>query len=1805
MGELSPIQLKRIEQYRAQHGDFVSSNDAIINKILKEMEEAGVVYEGFENLIKGKNKTKQPKPETPTPLEPEKQTTNYSVFMNYSVPQWQPQEKTRELNGFEKKAIEFLQKMLGGAKDSILMQDLREGNISVAKLWGFVKNSLNTQYSRENIDAAIKETEADILRLVMAGQGQILDKLGNTVEFATMFKEVRGVDYNPIKVMECDNAAKTMAQVETCKRTIEALKAKLTGITSGTMTSRMDTKGTTQGLLEIFQLLCPDGNGGVDANAVNELLANIEGSDPNNSALKYGTGMRLKNVNGEWKFIVTNDSSSTAPITTEHVRMLENTLTTALEKVYAASIGVEFDDTTSLEDVKKLSDEKYLAYQKDYETKFANAFGQDDLKILAQQYVEGQQTADMIGDTVINIASMATMFVGSGMLLKGVQGGVKGFNLVTKSAKGAKLIDGVNKFTQVVQKSNAMNILQMVQLTQPMQGLRTFTSDAVLDSIKSFFTSDILGEELTDEEKQAREIAFEQLGQYGMTMSESAMWMVLGMASGAVGDKARLFLKQRGLAKVVKDTGKSIDDIVAIYKSGHLPKELAASFARMETIATASGSSLEFVADIALTYVGNQAIYGNSVSLNDVLMSINGVLIGAAMQKKHLQESREQRLTTFKTMLKEDNPNIKPNELEIKANTLLELSELAKSKLAEKLGGKVLEKDGESDSEKIDENGNLSAQTYAVSRQGRSKIEGSEINTEKQNNTSDFAEEGFISDIWNKLKNLTLAHKNNARDKVKFDLISLVETNPAEQVAQKVQHIWQERDLQTGTRNENIDLFNLDPYAGLKDNPPLIDDEATSLILKNKLSEALKTKYEYAKDFFKNIPVKYFDEINRLANEHKNDIGKFAEGYIAILVKEVGLDISLTPRIIVNEKQPSSGRASWENGTIEINPKDIKDAKSAIEILSHEIIHILQFKDYIAETGITGIKDFVDNYKPIKNKQEAFDTIIQKNYVQALLKFVNDKNVEENSLDSYLNSVYLNDASHGVGEYAQDSNFYKQKRTELEAYYIGNNATLGYNEANSASLDASNQQVKSSRASEGLISEDGGFTLSPKGIIEAIKGYEYPWITKKIDEIIDEIENDRYHALKLEQKDKDTIHYIAQELRKKNISLEKLGSYKHKYLIRYLKESSDDYTTSDINDIIDLLSKDLSYSKLFELDYYNNYAISITSKELRAIVNACKNLTDEQIGTALGRGKKSRIIFFNDPRTFNYDTSNLHFFAKILSRANDLEIKTLENLIEISNSRDADYIATLTNEKVDNLVAVLKDLSAKEKAIFKEEGLNTDDLINRLAPVTTGFEVKTNKSSQNKFLKAIIGNNTQKAEEIIAGDTFKSFLSILEVSNSSLPLKYSRENFIKDINLLLDKLTETEKIKVLEHFNIKLDGNDFTGFLKLEDFDYSKFNSSSQNILKEIKSKVDDFIINNEVSTSNPEIKRVLDDLIKGFPEFTSILGRVDTDNYIKPEIHTLQVLSDAISHPEYKNLSDFEKTMLKFSILMHNIGKTTTESTTFTRSILDKFNLSQEMKEGIVNIVKNHNWRIFPQGFYLWFRTPAQQNVARIIGDTLNVTGKSTEPQGAPLSKIDMMDKEIVHNKHLSKYPTRKYTLEDGRTVNVRIADLRKANYNDDASQYGWYGGQSLGETVIQVHNCEDDSSGKAVDKIKNIISSYLNPNKDMTLSTTVTNLKSIQKNGYGNISIILSTAKGNNVVLNAKSASNASGGKKNFLDFIGAASENVNTSNKSLEDVNEVFALNPKIEQIALKSVTPENVPLDLIELAAEYDIPLLLLP
>ena len=659
--------------------------------------------------------------------------------------------------------------------------------------------------------------------------------------------------------------------------------------------------------------------------------------------------------------------------------------------------------------------------------------------------------------------------------------------------------------------------------------------------------------------------------------------------------------------------------------------------------------------------------------------------------------------------------------------------------------------------------------------------------------------------------------------------------------------------------------------------------------------------------------------------------------------------------------------------------------------------------------------------------------------------------------------------------------------------------------------------------------------------------------------------------------------------------------------------------SADIDLVVSLIKNfegsDVVFNLFRNLDFEKEYCY-ISPEQLKNIMQGVKDLPADVVRSVLGEGRgANNFIWFSDAHRWSGNSLNL--FTKILPESKGLQPKTQEYLLRIVKAYQKGGLDALDNAKIKEMTDVLKSLSPAERNIFKKVGMNIEKLLDDLEPKLTGYEVRVNKTSQNRFLKTVVGNNNPVSEDIISSRTFKSYLSQLEQTNSPIPLKYSRQEFAKDLEELLSKLPAEEKTKVLNHLNIELNGNNFSGFVKAEDFNYKEFAPEAESILKAIKSKVDDFVLNNEAKVSDPQIKQMLDDLIQGFPEFTSIIGKIDADHANCIDIHTLQVLSEAISHPDYNTLSHFEKTMLKFSILMHDIGKVEGQKTahweksaTYARSILDKFNLSQEMKEGIVNLIKYHHFGEQPNRFYNYFRTPEQQNVAKILGDSDYIarfkSSNGASPVGSPLPGLADNLQITQNSTAVVKYPKRTYTLKDGRKVSVGVSDMRNVSYDAQASDFGWYSGKSLGNTKVQVHNCSDNHNGTYAEKIKNILQAYLNPNKDMTLSTTVTTLDKIQKNGYGKVSLILSTAKGNNVVVSGNGAGNATGGKKGLADFLGAAyNPSAKREQLYLSDVNEVFALNPKVEQIALRNVAPENIPLDLIEIAAQYNIPIVLLP
>src|SRR5699024_6513888 len=84
-------------------------------------------------------------------------------------------------------------------------------------------------------------------------------------------------------------------------------------------------------------------------------------------------------------------------------------------------------------------------------------------------------------------------------------------------------------------------------------------------------------------------------------------------------------------------------------------------------------------------------------------------------------------------------------------------------------------------------------------------------------------------------------------------------------------------------------------------------------------------------------------------------------------------------------------------------------------------------------------------------------------------------------------------------------------------------------------------------------------------------------------------------------------------------------------------------------------------------------------------------------------------------------------------------------------------------------------------------------------------------------------------------------------------------------------------------------------------------------------------------------------------------------------DVHILKVLQDSVNDPLYNQLGDTDKIVLKFSTLLHDIGKRylvcrllpekTKKSAEYVYSILDRFNFEPEIKDRIISVASTHHW--------------------------------------------------------------------------------------------------------------------------------------------------------------------------------------------------------------------------------------------------------
>ena len=261
--------------------------------------------------------------------------------------------------------------------------------------------------------------------------------------------------------------------------------------------------------------------------------------------------------------------------------------------------------------------------------------------------------------------------------------------------------------------------------------------------------------------------------------------------------------------------------------------------------------------------------------------------------------------------------------------------------------------------------------------------------------------------------------------------------NPAETVAGKIKDQWQQSDANMGVEDKSVDLLNLDNDADLRVSAPDVNGELTSLIFTGKLKEKLTQHYEGLGNVFKDIAKSRSDDIRKLAKDCGSDKQKFADGVVKILSEDIGMK-GYEPKIEFIEMQGSDGLANWPDGTIQIN-KNTNNAKDLVEIISHELVHMLQYRDIIAQYGEQGLRELVMNDKslPATFKEAKIQEVLDSPFTARLLENYNNlKYSEEGSLNEYLTRIYKDEFANPINPNI-DMQGYVDQATERGAYNLG------------------------------------------------------------------------------------------------------------------------------------------------------------------------------------------------------------------------------------------------------------------------------------------------------------------------------------------------------------------------------------------------------------------------------------------------------------------------------------------------------------------------------------------------------------------------------------------------------------------------------------------------------------------------------------------------------------------------------------------------------------------------------------------------
>ena len=517
----------------------------------------------------------------------------------------------------------------------------------------------------------------------------------------------------------------------------------------------------------------------------------------------------------------------------------------------------------------------------------------------------------------------------------------------------------------------------------------------------------------------------------------------------------------------------------------------------------------------------------------------------------------------------------------------------------------------------------------------------------------------------------------------------------------------------------------------------------------------------------------------------------------------------------------------------------------------------------------------------------------------------------------------------------------------------------------------------------------------------------------------------------------------------------------------------------------------------YDLNFANGVSDLIFS-HMKEFVNAGKiNNIDYIYNYVVNEGDSEEFIL--KALLIETDMYELESYCKELNLDTDAKNALILDIMNISILQNNIDIIRL-DEKID-WYNKLQNIDDVQRYICSRVGIDVDNIISKLQSMIGSPRdvITTPIESQRGFLHDIIANNNQVAENILKTMNFESF------GKSGLPLKYSREEFTANIIKLLENLSSNEQELILRHFYLEKGQKGFDGIPTNLPFNEEGASDEVKAVAHMVQQEINKFSLENEVVTGDPTVDKIFTSLIQGLPEFTSIVGKEqhDTHSY-SVDIHSLKVLQSAMNNPLYQQLSDQDKTILKFAILLHDTGKKggvrdaghASLSAEFVAGILEKYPFTDGVKDRIVDIVENHHWF---EGYNKGITSPAEvaihcrrpedyliyQIFAKADLENVNstfhyvVTGTSTPEEyaafmqdktqaiGQALQQLYSKSNLIFDTKFVRKgelFPLESATV-NGTEMQFRVLDLNKIDDNASLQAFGFEPGTTKSNARFFVH--------------------------------------------------------------------------------------------------------------------------------------------